>query len=51
MKLPPLSKTEAIRLECARITGDEARARLIYDFITEKPKAVKKPKKKTKATN
>lgn len=46
MRLPPLNKSEALRLECARIAGDETIARQLYEFIIEKPKAVRKSAKK-----
>lgn len=49
MKLPPLSKAEALKLECARIGGNDTLARQLYEFIIEKPVKIKKAQLKRKA--
>lgn len=46
MAFPKLTKQEALRLECVRVSRDEIMARVLYDFIVEKPepkKTIKKP--------
>jgi len=40
-----MTNDQKLRLECARIGGNETIARQLYDFINEKEK-VKKPVKK-----
>lgn len=42
MAFPKLTKQEALRLECVRVSHDADNARALYEFIVEKPVAAKR---------